>query len=238
MHGKPTFQNDPFLALSSEITTQLDTVSVNNTAKGVLSALKHLANETAARLPRFLGTGTAIGASAIGEPEIAQLAPLAGELVGSAAEGVLASHQRSQNSIQKFSEKLAELAETLSKNNAGQPIVIMIDELDRCRPTYAIELLENAKHIFSVANVVFVLATNRRELAQSVKAIYGDGFGADEYLERFFDISFNLPHQDRKEFITHTIGSATIHHHFREQYVYGAFVSLLKRIQFESQEHR
>ena len=221
------FSNDPFLALSSEITTQLDTMSLNNTAKGVLSALKRLANDTAARLPRFLSTSTAIGASAIGEPEIAQLAPLAGELVGSAAEGVLASHQRSQNSIKEFSEKLAELAETLSKNNAGQPIVIMIDELDRCRPTYAIELLENAKHIFSVANVVFVLATNRRELAQSVKAIYGQGFGADEYLERFFDISFNLPHQDRKEFITHTIGSATIHHHFKEQYIYGAFESLL-----------
>ena len=50
------FSNDPFLALSSEITTQLDTMSVNNTAKGVLSALKRLANDTAARLPRFLST--------------------------------------------------------------------------------------------------------------------------------------------------------------------------------------
>ena len=52
-------------------------------------------------------------------------------------------------------------------------LVIVIDELDRCRPSYAVELLEAAKHIFAVDHVVFVLAVNRSELAHSVRALYG-----------------------------------------------------------------
>ena len=84
----------------------------------------------------------------------------------------------------------------------GKPLVIMIDELDRCRPSYAIELLEVAKHLFAVDNVVFVLAVNRAELVHSVKALYGSGFDAEGYLRRFFDLDFQLPEPDRKRFVS------------------------------------
>lgn len=82
-----------------------------------------------------------------------------------------------------------------------RPLVVFIDELDRCRPTYAIELLEAAKHLFAVDGVVFVLGVNRSELAQSVKAVYGASFEAEGYLSRFFDVEIRLPHPDRKKFI-------------------------------------
>ena len=80
-------------------------------------------------------------------------------------------------------------------------MIVMIDELDRCRPTYAIELLEVAKHLFSVDHIVFVLAINRTELAHSIQAIYGDRFDAEGYLRRFFDIDFQLPEPDRDAFL-------------------------------------
>ena len=82
-----------------------------------------------------------------------------------------------------------------------KPLVVFIDELDRCRPTYAIELLEVAKHLFAVDGVVFVLGVNRSELAESVKAVYGTYFGAQAYLNRFFNLEISLPSPDRKAFI-------------------------------------
>ena len=77
----------------------------------------------------------------------------------------------------------------------------MIDELDRCRPSYAVELLEVAKHFFAVHNVVFVLAVNRAELAHAVKAMYGADFDAEGYLRRFFDLDFQLPEPNRARFV-------------------------------------
>ena len=61
----------------------------------------------------------------------------------------------------------------------------MIDELDRCRPSYAIALLEVAKHLFAVDNVVFVLAVNRAGLVHSVKALYGSWLRCRRLLAAF-----------------------------------------------------
>ena len=53
-------------------------------------------------------------------------------------------------------------------SDTGQPLVFIIDELDRCRPTFAIELLERVKHIFDVPNIVFVFGINRSELVKAL----------------------------------------------------------------------
>ena len=73
-----------------------------------------------------------------------------------------------------------------SKSKKNCPVVVVIDELDRCCPLYAIELLEVAKHMFSVENIVFVLAINLRELGHSIKAVYGRDFNSHEYLETIY----------------------------------------------------
>ncbi len=73
--------------------------------------------------------------------------------------------------------------------------VCIVDELDRCRPTYAIELLERVKHVFNIPRLVFVLGINPIELANSVKHVYGD-IDSRGYLRRFFDAEFHLPVAD------------------------------------------
>ena len=106
-------------------------------------------------------------------------------------------HQTStKNSLKKA---LGELADAVFEGNKKRPLVFIIDELDRCRPTFAIELLERVKHIFDVPNVVFVLGINRNELCKSLKSIYGE-IDADVYLRRFFDMEFNLAEVDTQEF--------------------------------------
>ena len=91
---------------------------------------------------------------------------------------------------------------TMSSNNfenTNHPLIFIIDELDRCRPTFAIELLERVKHIFDVPNLVFILGINRGELCRSLQSIYGD-IDANVYLRRFFDLEFTLPDIDSEQF--------------------------------------
>ena len=85
------------------------------------------------------------------------------------------------------------------QSKSAHPLVFIIDELDRCRPTFAIELLERVKHIFDIPNMVFVFGLNRDELCKSLKSIYGD-IKSDIYLRRFFDMEFNLPPANAEAF--------------------------------------
>jgi predicted KAP-like P-loop ATPase len=64
----------------------------------------------------------------------------------------------------------------------GKTVYMFIDELDRCKPPYAIELLETLKHLFSVNGLVFVLAANYQQLEQCVAATYGYGVDRHRYL--------------------------------------------------------
>ena len=102
--------------------------------------------------------------------------------------------------LEKFKTSLVKLAATYRKNN-DYPLVIVIDELDRCRPTFAVDILEVAKHLFSTDGVVFVLALNQRQLGHSLASIYGDRFDSLGYLERFVDVTFRLPPVDRKNYL-------------------------------------
>lgn len=71
-------------------------------------------------------------------------------------------------------------------------LVLLVDELDRCRPDFALGVLERIKHVFGVPGVCFVLVTNVADLEQSVRREYGE-VRAGTYLEKFFDLRFSLP---------------------------------------------
>ena len=75
----------------------------------------------------------------------------------------------------------------------GNRLIIFIDELDRCRPDYAVNLLERIKHYFSNKNVTYVFSVNLDELQHTIKRFYGEGFSATEYLDRFFDLTIDIP---------------------------------------------
>lgn len=82
----------------------------------------------------------------------------------------------------------------------GNRLVIFIDELDRCKPTFAIMLLERIKHYFNQQNVTFVFSTNIKELNKTVCNYYGQGFSADRYLDKFFNLKLQLPKVDTKTY--------------------------------------
>lgn len=89
----------------------------------------------------------------------------------------------------------------IKKQKLNYPAFIFIDELDRCRPSYAVEMLETIKHIFDIKGIVFVVATDTEQLQHAVKAIYGEGFDARLYLGRFFNSRFSLKAPDLRSFL-------------------------------------
>ena len=101
------------------------------------------------------------------------------------------------------------------REETEHPLIFIIDELDRCRPTFAIELLERVKHIFDVPNMVFVFGINRDELCASLQSVYGN-IQADIYLRRFFDLEFSLPEVDSEAFARHLMRKYGLNEFFRQ----------------------
>lgn len=122
-------------------------------------------------------------------------------LISQCAELALKEHLDTKETITLFKKKLGRLIEALEKEaNVQLPLFIFIDELDRCRPTYAIELLEAVKHLFGVPGVYFVVATNLEQLGHSICAVYGEKFDSERYLKRFFDQEYLLPSPENARF--------------------------------------
>lgn len=74
----------------------------------------------------------------------------------------------------------------------GQRLLIIVDELDRCNPEFAVRFLERIKHYFTNDKVTFLFSINRVELLHTIKRFYGVEFSADRYLDRFFDLTLPL----------------------------------------------
>ena len=222
------FSNDPFVALSEEVARGLQAYS-DDSLRYKIDNLRKRASEVAIR--------AVPGAVRLATAGVLDLNPLfekeTGNILASYAKDRLAAHVEAQESLQSFRTTLQDTANTLAQNNNGLPLVIVIDELDRCRPSYAVELLEVAKHLFSVDHIVFVLAVNRSELAHSVCALYGNSFDGPDYLKRFFDLDFRLPNPSRREFIRAALGASQIEEYFdrtRDQNArneYGPILDLL-----------
>jgi hypothetical protein len=88
--------------------------------------------------------------------------------------------------------KAVEAGETLTEGQPTRKLVVVVDELDRCRPDYALSLLEIIKHFFNVDGVHFVLGCNMEALAESVRARYGAGYDGQRYLQKFVTLKLSL----------------------------------------------
>ena len=196
------YSADPFSALSIELLQELEDfergLQKKKAGQGLSKHLKTL-REVVRTIPRktlpvlIRGLSDATGIGLVGMT----IAQIVEDNVPKDTDG----QQNIREALVKFRGTLGKMASALIEETEQRSLVIIIDELDRCRPSYAIELLEIAKHFFNVDHVVFVLAINFTELSHSIRAVYGEGFNARSYLERFFDIDFKLPDTDKKQFI-------------------------------------
>ncbi len=118
------------------------------------------------------------------------------EVFSEQAESLLDRYaERSENKVD-FIKELESIVDKV-KDKTNSPILVMIDELDRCKPDYVISLLESIKHFFSINGLVFVLAIDKNQLLSVVEHTFGlkDEY-SQIYLEKFIDLFFELPEAD------------------------------------------
>ncbi len=132
-------------------------------------------------------------------------AEIADMVTGLSLKSVIDSIKNGENPLTKLkSEKnLKEQIDIFLKEaiyERGNRMIIFIDELDRCKPHYAVKLLERIKHYFSNEKITFVFSINTLELQNTIKQCYGNAFDACKYLDRFFDLRIGLPKPDMKKF--------------------------------------
>lgn len=108
----------------------------------------------------------------------------------------------------KTAEEIRELVKTILNEiivERAEKMVIFVDELDRCRPTYAIEMLERIKHFFDDERIIFVVSVNKEQLIHTISKYYGNGFDSTGYLSKFFDYNVYMPVMTKNNlFSTHS----------------------------------
>ena len=138
------------------------------------------------------------------------------------------------NNYQEFNQELTKLKKLLSSwtERQNKPVVIIIDELDRCRPDYAVKTLEILKHFFDIPGFVFVLAIDEEQLKSSVETLFGTK-NFDGYKRKFINNSFVLPAPDKvkfTDFLYEKSGLANVIQQIEEKNIDLVFKTTLKDI--------
>ena len=105
--------------------------------------------------------------------------------------GLLQAAESRRESRQKLKDMLIELVDA-ARANEFPGVVVVVDELDRCRPTFANELMERVKHVLNMPGLVVVFGVNIVALRETVRAIYGN-IDAHQYLLRMFTVTLQMP---------------------------------------------
>lgn len=216
-------QEDAFIALASEVAALAEATvekdegllaEYKEKAKKVGRVLLPLAVKASVRAAT-LGVLSAEDLEDVKEflaPSASDLGAVAEQLV----EERLTRAQADRDALEAFRSSLEGLARSLAEaesskvsESAGDdsgakqsddteagpagPLVFIIDELDRCRPPFALNLLERVKHLFSVNGVCFVLVAHLHQLESVISGAYGPDLDSRTYLEKFYALRIILP---------------------------------------------
>ncbi|MDW7599960.1 KAP family P-loop NTPase fold protein [Stenotrophomonas maltophilia] len=181
--------DDPLLALTSALNERIQKTQSRSkkAANAIVTGLAESAGKIA--LPLISVVASTIAPGGGKAVEIAADLP---EL----AKNFLEWDRSRKTAEESFRQNLMKAREILKKSLGSEessPIVLMVDELDRCRPDFAIQFLERIKHFFDVPGICFLIATDHDNLPHAVKTVYGQQVDGELYLRKFFDYEFNLP---------------------------------------------
>ncbi|PJG41898.1 P-loop ATPase [Acinetobacter tandoii] len=195
------YLDDPFLVITSEITNVLS--KDKKTKRKVKKLIDLSASVGTALLPSLPKVALTLGLHLVGagflggifqngyenaQNEIDKLSDETSDRIKESIQEKIAGHEAEKKTLEEFKKHLAQTVENLDK-----PLVFIIDELDRCRPDFAIRLIERIKHFFDIPKIVFVLVMNKPQLLQSIKTYYGyDPVLSGDYLEKFVDFTVHL----------------------------------------------
>lgn len=183
------FMEDAFLLIASEIISISKETSTKATLTEKAKAVGKNILPAGAKAVISAAGKALIGAEA--SEEFADALKGIPDDFGKAAEKYierqLKNHDLTQKSIASFRETLKEFS-----SKQEHPLVFFIDELDRCKPTFAVQIIERIKHFFDVPNLIFVLLLNRSQLEAAIQGVYG-AIDPHIYLGKFIHFYLTLP---------------------------------------------
>jgi len=181
------YHSDPLIALVGALLAKVPAKE-----KGKKKGLMKAASKFIKPVARIgLAVATYGGTEAVGAAGDVVIKAVQGE-ASKAMDAFWEKEQGRQVGMDEFRAAIEKLTDQ-GKDKPERPLVIVIDELDRCRPDYALEVLEVIKHFFAVPHVHFVLGVNLSALENSVKVRYGADIDATAYLQKFVSFSLSLP---------------------------------------------
>lgn len=179
------YSDDVMPFLISEIGSGIDKYRDDNNSQVTLNGLKeagtYLFKSSFANAIKFASNG-------IINPGV-EYEKLVDQLTTKFSNEEINNYIKAKNQLINFKITLNKAIKEISNE---KPLILFIDELDRCRPIFAIEILEKIKHFFNVDNVIFVIAIDKEQLSHSIGSVYGDGIDSSGYLKRFLILNINF----------------------------------------------
>lgn len=204
------FVQEPFIAFISEIK---NTINDDKLTENLIEKGKELGKFIINRSPKIafklIKDTTGIDLSGY----------LNSDDIKSIIDNKFEEYEKVKVSVKSFKEELSILAKKQFADN-NNPLVIFIDELDRCRPDFAIQLLERVKHLFNVENVIFVLGIDKEALSNSIKVVYGEQTNINGYLTRFIDLEYKLKDAQSVNYIDFLLDKYNFEQIFNERKKY------------------
>lgn len=102
------------------------------------------------------------------------------------------------HTVDEFRKKIVEFINIINEKYKST-ILLIVDEIDRCKPDYSLALIEQLKALFADNKIIILYSVNKKELAHVVDKFYGYKEDGELYLERIFDLEFSLPPYDCKK---------------------------------------
>lgn len=196
------YLDDAFIALLGNISIAIEAAYPKSSrVRTKLNQVKKAAIEAAPSLLSWMSSISlkALTMGIIGAEEVKQLQDIKEKITAAPKDYAsimlkekLTLFSEENKSIEEFRAKLADLAREIFEEKK-KSLVFIIDELDRCRPNFAVQLLEKVKHLLSVNHINFVLVMNIEQLEQTIRCIYGQNIDARTYLQKFIHLRCSLP---------------------------------------------
>ena len=220
------YAKDPLLAFLGEMNIALESQLKGSNSQAWKQAKTIGINILKSSIPAIIRIGTAgiIDASEIIKEETSKL-------LEGFSDDLIKEYTKNKEAIHKFKKNISQAIASIDGEN--KKLYIFVDELDRCRPTYAIELLERIKHLLDIKGLVFVLSLDKEQLSHSIKSIYGSNFDAIGYLKRFIDIEYKLDTKNIVQFIDYNFDFFNFKSFFESRTKYDDFrneSSILRKV--------
>ncbi len=173
--------------------------------KAVTKALKELGRAAVPAIAK--AAGKKLLERAVGAEGTKDVLDAVAEVSGKTAEVLVDRYLKNDTTNQTLNALREEIrkfvATHLNEKSAYKTLLVIVDELDRAKPSYAVRFLETIKHLFGLSQVIFVIGCDRAVLTSSAQHEYGTQLPTDGYMRRLFDYWIDLPAPNPKQYVVY-----------------------------------